>query len=91
MPQAVKDYKFWLGLSSFALTAAGIVFFGGKTVQKQDTIIEVLGEIRHQLPAMDEKINKLRQEVDILKVEFKHLPTAKKTTADNLPLWKYEE
>lgn len=72
MPKAITDYKFWFGIASFWVTAAGIVFYGGKSVQRQDTIIEVLAKIERQLPVLAEKINNQDMRIAILEERLKH-------------------
>lgn len=91
MPKEITDYKYWLGVMSFLLTAGAVVFYGGKNAQKLDALIETNAKLERQLPVMAEKINDLQREVDLIKAEFKHLPNATKITADNLPLWRYKE
>ena len=71
MGKQVTDYRFWIGVASFLLTAGAVVFYGGKNAQKLDSIIEVSAKLEKQLPVMVERINMQDLRIAILEERLK--------------------
>ena len=48
-------------------------------------------ELRELMQPLVEKVNRLDRDVELIKSEMKHFPKAINGSADNRPLWKYNE